>query len=92
MTSGYTEECPKNAQMTLGEEGMENADVPKLVEKLSLPASGQGAHEAALTTAVESLAVIFANELEKLNMVGKCDLYLDGVHKRADDKVTFPPY
>ena len=67
---------PENAQMTLGEEGMENADVPKLVEKLSLLPADK-AHEAALTTAVESLAVIFANELEKLNMVGKCDLYLD---------------
>jgi tetratricopeptide (TPR) repeat protein len=67
---------PENAQMTLSEEGMENADVPKLVEKLSLLPADK-AHEAALTTAVESLAVIFANELEKLNMVGKCDLYLD---------------
>ncbi len=67
---------PENAQMTLGEEGMENADVPKLVEKLSLLPADK-AHEAALTTAVESLAVIFANELEKLNMVGKWDLYLD---------------
>ncbi len=67
---------PENAQMTLGEEGMENADVPKLVEKLSLLPADK-AHEAALTTVVESLAVIFANELEKLNMVGKCDLYLD---------------
>ncbi len=67
---------PENAQMTLGDEGMENADVPKLVEKLSLLPADK-AHEAALTTAVESLAVIFANELEKLNMVGKCDLYLD---------------
>lgn len=67
---------PENAQMTLGEEGMENADVPKLVEKLSLLPADK-AHEAALTMAVESLAVIFANELEKLNMVGKCDLYLD---------------
>lgn len=67
---------PENAQMTLGDEGMENADVPKLVEKLSLLPADK-AHEAALTTAIESLAVIFANELEKLNMVGKCDLYLD---------------
>ncbi len=76
---------PENPQMTLGEEGMENADVPKLVEQMSLlPADI--AHEAALTTAVESLAVIFANELEKLNMVGKCDLYLDACTKELMTK------
>jgi len=76
---------PENPQMTLGEEGMENADVPKLVEQMSLlPADN--AHEAALTTAVESLAVIFANELEKLNMVGKCDLYLDACTKELMTK------
>ena len=76
---------PENAQMTLGEEGMENASVPKLVEKMSLlPADN--AHEAALTTAVESLAVIFANELEKQNMVGKCDLYLDACTKELMTK------
>ena len=52
---------PENPQMTLGEEGMENADVPKLVEQMSLlPADI--AHEAALTTTVESLAVFFGNE------------------------------
>ena len=76
---------PENPQMTLGEEGMENADVPKLVEQMSLlPADI--AHEAALTTAVESLAVIFANELEKLNMVGTCDLYLDACTKELMTK------
>ena len=76
---------PENPQMTLGEEGMENADVPKLVEQMSLlPADI--AHEAALITAVESLAVIFANELEKLNMVGKCDLYLDACTKELMTK------
>ena len=76
---------PQNPQMTLGEDGMENLSVPELVEKISLlPADKR--HETALTTAVESLAVIFANELEKQNMVGKCDLYLDACTKELMTK------
>lgn len=44
------------------------------------------AHETELTTAIESLAVIFANELEKKDMVGKCDLYLDACTKELTAK------
>lgn len=67
---------PDNPAMVLNEEGAQNESVASLVEKISLIPVDK-AHEAELTTAIESLAVIFANELERQNIVGKCDLYLD---------------
>lgn len=76
---------PENPQMTLREEGMEQSGVAELVERVSLLPVDQ-AHETELTTAIESLAVIFANELEKKNMVGECDLYLDACTKELTAK------
>lgn len=76
---------PENPQMTLREEGMEQSGVAELVERVSLLPVDQ-AHEPELTTAIESLAVIFANELEKKNMVGECDLYLDACTKELTAK------
>lgn len=67
---------PDNPAMVLNEEGAQNESVASLVEKISLIPVDK-AHEAELTTAIESLAVIFANELERQNIIGKCDLYLD---------------
>lgn len=66
---------PENPLMTV-----DHADVAELVEKISLLPADR-AHEQELTTAIESLAVIFANELEKQDMVGQCDLYLDACTK-----------
>lgn len=76
---------PENPQMTIHEEGMEQLGVAQLVEKISLLPVDQE-HELELTTAVESLAVIFANELEKRDMVGKCGLYLDDCTKELTAK------
>lgn len=76
---------PENPQMTIHEEGAEQAGVAQLVERISLLSVDQE-HETELTTAIESLAVIFANELEKKNMVGKCDLYLDACTKELTTK------
>ena len=67
---------PDNPAMVLNEEGAQNENVSSLVEKISLIPVDK-AHEAELTRAIESLAVIFANELERQNIIGKCDLYLD---------------
>ncbi len=72
---------PDNANMVLAEEGMQSQEamvksVSQLVEEISLT-SVDKAYETQLTTAVESLAVIFANALEHLNIIGSCDLYLD---------------
>ncbi len=72
---------PDNANMVLAEEGMQSQgdivkSVSQLVEEISLT-SVDKAYETALATAVESLAVIFANALERLNIIGSCDLYLD---------------
>lgn len=66
---------PENPLMTV-----DHTNVAELVEKISLLPADR-AHEQELTTAIESLAVIFANELEKQNMVGQCDLYLDACTK-----------
>lgn len=76
---------PENPQMTIDEEGAGRVTVSELVERISLLTADQE-HEAALTTAIESLAVIFANELEKKGMVGKCDLYLDVCTKELTAK------
>lgn len=76
---------PENPQMVICEDGMEQAGVAQLVERISLLPVDE-AHETELSTAVESLAVIFANELEKKDMVGKCDLYLDACTKELTAK------
>ncbi len=76
---------PENRQMTIGEEGMDQVGVAELVRRISLLPVDR-AHESKLTTAIESLAVIFANELEKRNIVGKCDLYLDACTKEITAK------
>ncbi len=76
---------PVNPQMTISGENMEMLGVAELVERVCvLPVDKE--HETELTTAVESLAVIFANELEKKDMVGKCDLYLDACTKELTAK------
>lgn len=67
---------PDNPEMRINEEGIINESVASFVEKIGMLPVDK-AHERELATAVESLAVIFANELEKQNMVGACDLYLD---------------
>ncbi len=71
---------PENPLMTV-----DHTDVAELVEKISLLPADR-AHEQELTTAIESLAVIFANELEKQDMVGQCDLYLDACTKELITK------
>ena len=76
---------PENSQMTICGENGEQLCVAALVERVSLLPVDE-AHEAELTAAIESLAVIFANELEKRDMVGKCDLYLDACTKELTAK------
>lgn len=76
---------PDNPMMTVTGENMEQLDVAGLVERISLLPVDEG-NAAELTTAVESLAVIFANELEKRDMVGKCDLYLDACTRELTAK------
>jgi len=68
---------PDNPDMVIDEEEMQlRKSVPQLVEEISLMSVGKK-QETELTTAIESLAVIFANELERLNIVGSAQLYLD---------------
>ena len=72
---------PENPYMMLGEEDLQPGDaqaksVAQLVWEISLM-SVDKEHEVQLATAIESLAVIFANELERQNMIGTCNLYLD---------------
>lgn len=67
---------PDNPDMRIFDEGAGNESVAELVKKISLLPVDK-AHETALATAIESLAVIFANELERQNIIGKCELYLD---------------
>ena len=76
---------PDNPQMSVSGENMEQLSVAELVERVSLLPVDH-ANESELTTAIESLAVIFANELEKRDMVGKCDLYLDACTKELTAK------
>lgn len=68
---------PDNPDMVIDEEGMQSCkSVPQLVEEISLM-SARKKQETELTIAIESLAVIFANELERQNIVGDAQLYLD---------------
>jgi len=76
---------PENADMVISDMGMENESVASLVEKISL-LPVDDAHAVELTTLIESLAVIFANELERQGIVGTCDLYLDYCTKELEAK------
>lgn len=71
---------PENPLMTV-----DHTNVTELIEKISLLPADR-AHEQELTTAIESLAVIFANELEKQDIIGQCDLYLDACTKELAAK------
>lgn len=67
---------PDNPGMRFHDNGAADEGVAELVEKVSL-LPVDDAHGTELATAIESLAVIFADELERQNIIGKCDLYLD---------------
>lgn len=69
-------DLPDRADMVLEEPDLPTKNVAQLVEEISLT-SVDKAHETQLATAIESLAVIFANALERQNIIGSCDLYLD---------------
>jgi hypothetical protein len=67
---------PLNPDMVINDEGFNNEIVSSLVEKISqTPATNE--HEAELTKYIESLAVIFANQLERLDIIGKAELFLE---------------
>lgn len=76
---------PDNAGMAITDESGKLVQVSELVEKMSLLPVDE-AHAPELTTAIESLAVIFANELERQDMIGQCDLYLDASTKELTAK------
>jgi prefoldin subunit 5 len=67
---------PVNNEMVINDEGFDNEGVASLVEKISSTPADL-VHEAQLTKLVESLAVIFANELERQDIIGSAELYLD---------------
>lgn len=67
---------PNNTEMCI--DGIDGGkfDVVGLLERMSvLSVSQRDEQELAIT--VEALAVIFANELERLNIIGKSNVYLD---------------
>lgn len=76
---------PCNPEMTIeGEDGTPRS-IAELVGQISLtPVTKE--HEKELTIAIESLAVIFANQLERLNITGKSDIYLDANTKELTAK------
>ncbi|MDE7321388.1 MAG: DUF4125 family protein [Lachnospiraceae bacterium] len=76
---------PENPQMSVSDQDGNNVQVPELVEKMCL-LPVDSAHEPELTIIIESLAVIFANELERQNMIGQCNLYLDASTKELTAK------
>jgi tetratricopeptide (TPR) repeat protein len=67
---------PDNPGMVINDEGFDNEGVASLIERISATPADKD-HENELTRDIESLAVIFANELERQDIIGKCDLYLD---------------
>lgn len=67
---------PENPEMSIDDTDNKMQDVASLIEKISILPVDK-AHETELATCIELLAVIFANELEKQNIIGRCDLYLD---------------
>jgi tetratricopeptide (TPR) repeat protein len=67
---------PTNPEMVINDEGFDNETVASLVEKISrTPADDD--HETELTKYIEALAVIFANEFERQDIIGRAELYLD---------------
>jgi hypothetical protein len=67
---------PSNPEMVIDDEGVNNEGVSSLVEKIShTPADNE--HEEELTKYIEALAVIFANQLERLDIIGKAELFLE---------------
>ena len=76
---------PRNPAMSVTGEDGKRMQVSELVEKVCLLPMDD-AHAAELTVAIESLAVIFANELERQNMIGACDVYLDASTKELTAK------
>ncbi len=67
---------PDNPKMCVESFDGSKFDVTSLLEKMSL-LSVASKDEQELAVTVEALAVIFANELERLNIVGKSNVYLD---------------
>jgi tetratricopeptide (TPR) repeat protein len=65
-----------NPEMVINDEGFDNEGVASIVEKIS-KTPADTAHETELTKLVEALAVIFANELERQDIIGNANLYLD---------------
>lgn len=70
--------------VTAGEDGVP-CGVAELVQRISLTPVTKP-YERALGLAVEQLAVIFANELERLDIIGKSDVYLDANTKELTAK------
>lgn len=70
--------------VTAGEDGVA-CGVAELVQRISLTPVTKP-YERALGLAVEQLAVIFANELERLDIIGKSDVYLDANTKELTAK------
>lgn len=67
---------PDNPGMVYSNEGEPDKNVSELIEEISLTSVGR-AHEKQLEKAIESLALIFANELERQSMAGSANIYLD---------------
>ena len=67
---------PNNPDMVIADEEGNTITVAALLDKICLlPVTKE--YENELGMAVEQLAVIFANELERQNIIGKSDTYLD---------------
>lgn len=67
---------PDNPHMHIEDFGGGRIDAAALIERMSLlSVARQDEQELAVT--VEALAVIFANELERLNIIGKSNVYLE---------------
>lgn len=76
---------PYNPEMVTQDGDGTLQGVAGLVQKISLtPVTKQ--YERELGLAVESLAVIFANALERLDIIGKSDVYLDANTKELTAK------
>ncbi|MBO5030892.1 MAG: DUF4125 family protein [Lachnospiraceae bacterium] len=76
---------PDNPDMSITDEEGRNQSTAALVERLSLLPADK-AHENELAAVIESLAVIFANELERRNIIGQCELYLDACTSELTEK------
>ena len=76
---------PDNPDMSITDEEGRNQSTAALVERLSLLPADK-AHENELAAVIESLAVILANELERRNIIGQCELYLDACTSELTEK------